>query len=126
MSTITSGVEYFLISDFRFAGGTRRNVRVAYRSVNPSSTKGTVLIPTCFGGRISKTFAFTSGALKDYHVVVVAMLGNGESSSPSNDAAFPSDYSVRYQASSITMTINQITRYKRSCPVGMKYLLSSW
>jgi homoserine O-acetyltransferase len=71
-------------------------VRIAYRSFNPSSPK-TVLIPTCFGGRINPTLNFTSGCLASYHVIVVAMLGNGESSSPSNDPSFPSDYSLRYQ-----------------------------
>jgi homoserine O-acetyltransferase len=71
-------------------------VKIAYRSFNPSSPK-TVLIPTCFGGRINPTLNFTSGALKNYHVIVVAMLGNGESSSPSNDPSFPLDYSLRYQ-----------------------------
>jgi homoserine acetyltransferase len=32
-------------------------------------------------------------------VIVVAMLGNGESTSPSNDTQFPTDYSLRYQDS---------------------------
>ncbi|TVY24037.1 hypothetical protein LHYA1_G008445, partial [Lachnellula hyalina] len=43
-------------------------------------------------------FNFTSGALKDYIVIVVAMLGNRGSSSPSNNADFPANYSLRYQA----------------------------
>ncbi|CZT17733.1 uncharacterized protein RCC_03570 [Ramularia collo-cygni] len=97
MSTDINGVEYWVLPDFTFAAGTRKAIKIAYRSFNPLSTNGAVLIPTCFGGRINKTLNFTSGALKDYHVIVVAMLGNGESSSPSNDADFPSDYSLRYQ-----------------------------
>jgi homoserine acetyltransferase len=56
-----------------------------------------VLIPTCFGGRINPTLNFTSGSLASYYVIVVAMLSNGESTSPSNDPTFPSDYSLRYQ-----------------------------
>lgn len=100
MSSDQNSHEYFEIPDFQFAAGTRKTVKIAYRSINPSSTKGAVLIPTCYGGRINTTLNFTTGALKDYHVIVVAMLGNGESSSPSNDAEFPSDYSLRYQVSS--------------------------
>lgn len=89
--------ETFEIPDFTFASGAKQSVKIAYQSINPTSTKGTVLIPTCFGGRINTTLNFTTGALREYHVVVVAMLGNGESSSPSNDETFPRDYSLRYQ-----------------------------
>lgn len=91
----TTGIEYFSIPDFVFAGGTMKDIKVAYRSINPNAPKGTVLIPTCYQGRINKTFIFTSGALKDYNVVVVAMLSNSESTSPSNDVEFPKDYSIR-------------------------------
>lgn len=97
MSSDSDSIEYFEISDFQFAAGTRKNIKIAYRSFNPDSKKGAVLIPTCYGGKINTTLNFTTGALKDYHVIVVAMLGNGESSSPSNDADFPADYSMRYQ-----------------------------
>lgn len=92
-----SSYETFEIPDFTFASGAKQSVKIAYQSINPTSTKGTVLIPTCFGGRINTTLTFTTGALREYHVVVVAMLGNGESSSPSNDETFPRDYSLRYQ-----------------------------
>lgn len=102
MSSDEKPNEYFEISNFQFAAGTRQKIKVAYRSINSSSNKGTVLIPTCYGGRINTTLNFTDGALKDYHVVVVAMLGNGESSSPSNDDDFPSDYSLRYQVSAFS------------------------
>ena len=94
-----TGIEHFTIPNFRFSGGSIRNIRIAYRSFNSISEEGTILIATCYGGRINKTLNFTSGALKDYHVVVVAMLGNSESSSPSNDSEFPADYSLRYQVS---------------------------
>ncbi|RDW82078.1 homoserine acetyltransferase like protein [Coleophoma cylindrospora] len=84
-----TGIEFFDIPDFQFSNGHRQPIKLAYRSFNPAGTKGTVLIPTCYGGRINSTLNFTTGALQDYQVIVVAMLGNGESSSPSNDPAFP-------------------------------------
>ena len=46
-------------------------------------------MPTSEHGHINNTLSFANGALKDYHVVVVAMLGNGESSSPSNTLNIP-------------------------------------
>ncbi|KAL6246039.1 hypothetical protein RBB50_007192 [Rhinocladiella similis] len=97
----SEGVEYYDIPDFSFSNGTTlHDVRVAYRSFNPSSTAGVVLIPTCYGGHINTTLTFTDApydALAPYHVVVVAMLGNGESSSPSNKAFFPRPGELRYQ-----------------------------
>ena len=83
-----TGVEHYDIHDFQFHTGPKQSVRVAYRSFNPSASK-VVCIPTCYGGRINSTLNYTSGALKEYHVVVIAMLGNGESSSPSNTPTFP-------------------------------------
>jgi homoserine acetyltransferase len=90
------GISYFPIPQFKFSSGAIQDAKIAYRSYNPSAAK-TVLIPTCMGGRINDTPTFTSGALKGYHVIVVALFGNGESSSPSNDPDFPSDYSLRYE-----------------------------
>lgn len=90
-----TGIEFFSIPSFKFISGVTKDIKIAYRSFNPTSPK-TVLIPTCYGGKINTTLNFTSGALKNYHVIVVAMLGNGESSSPSNDEEFPKDYSLRY------------------------------
>jgi hypothetical protein len=100
MSYDSTGIEYFEIPSFKFVGGSIKDIKVAYRVFNTASERGTVLIPTCYGGRINDTLNFTSGALKDYSVIVVAMLGNGESSSPSNDEDFLSNYSLRYQVSS--------------------------
>jgi homoserine acetyltransferase len=97
----TTGIEYYTIPSFTFASGTTlHELKVAYKSINPSSTKGVVLIPTCYGGRINTTLSFTTAphdCLKDYHVVVVAMLGNGESSSPSNKPLFPLPGELHYQ-----------------------------
>ena len=84
----------YAIPSFNFADGSSLPIHVAYRSFNPTASKK-ALIPTCYGGRINTTLNFTDGALKDYHVVVVAMLGNGESSSPSDTANFP--HELRYQ-----------------------------
>ena len=83
-----TGISYHTIQDFAFHAGPLLTIRIAYRSFNPSSTK-VACIPTCYGGRINNTLNFASGALKGYHVVVVAMLGNGESSSPSNTSGVP-------------------------------------
>lgn len=97
----TAGIEYYAIPTFKFASGTTlHDLKVAYRSFNPTSTRGTILIPTCYGGRINTTLSFTSAphdGLKDYHVVVVAMLGNGESASPSNKAFFPEPGELHYE-----------------------------
>ncbi|KAL2073481.1 hypothetical protein VTL71DRAFT_10807 [Oculimacula yallundae] len=90
-----TGIQTFSIPSFKFTCGVTKDIKVAYRSFNQTSPR-TVLIPTCYGGHINTTLNFTSGALKEFHVIVVAMLGNGESSSPSNDDDFPKDYSLRY------------------------------
>lgn len=95
-----TGIEYYEIPDFSFSNGTTlHDVKVAYRSYNASSTAGMVLIPTCYSGLINTTLTFTTApfdALAGYHVVVVAMLGNGESSSPSNKPFFPEPGELRY------------------------------
>ncbi|KAG0652508.1 Homoserine O-acetyltransferase [Hyphodiscus hymeniophilus] len=83
-----TGISYYSISSHRFNAGVHLPVRIAYRSFNPTLSK-TVCVPTSEHGHINTTLNFTAGALKNYHVVVVAMLGNGESSSPSNTANFP-------------------------------------
>jgi pimeloyl-ACP methyl ester carboxylesterase len=92
----STGIEFYNIPSFKFVSGVTKPIKIAYRSFNPSGSK-TALIPTCYAGYINETLNFTSGALKDYHVIVVAMLGNGESSAPSNNPDFPADYSLRYQ-----------------------------
>ncbi|KAI1847980.1 hypothetical protein JX266_006093 [Neoarthrinium moseri] len=82
-------IQYYHVPNFAFHDGTRLSVtRVAYLDLNPSSSKVAVVF-TCFRGRLHTTLNFTSGALQDHRVIVVALFGNGESSSPSNDADFP-------------------------------------
>lgn len=97
----TTGIEYYTIPDFTFASGTTlHDVKIAYRSLNPSSTSGAVLIPTCFAGLINSTLTFSQGphaALSKYHVIIVAMFGNGESASPSTKPFFPSPSSLHYR-----------------------------
>ncbi|KAH6683162.1 homoserine acetyltransferase family protein [Halenospora varia] len=92
----STGVEHYPIKDFKFSDGTVKDIQVAYRSINPEGKK-TALLPTCFGGLINDTLNFKDSALKGYHVIVVAMLGNGESTSPSNDPSFPPNYTLRYE-----------------------------
>lgn len=88
-------IEFFDIPNFRFQDGTvLSHVRLAYQQFNRSATK-IALIPTCFRGRIRSTLNFAQGALRDYRVIVVALLGNGESSSPSNTLGFPSTIDYR-------------------------------
>jgi len=84
-----SECSYYEIPDFTFqVGATLPLVRLAYRVFNPHASK-VALIPTCFRGRVDSTLNFSDGALKDYKVIVVALFGNGESSSPSNTPNFP-------------------------------------
>ncbi|KAL8791581.1 MAG: hypothetical protein Q9195_005845 [Heterodermia aff. obscurata] len=94
----SSGVESYTIPSFTFQSGETIPVRIAYRSHNSSSPKK-FCVPTCYGGLINETLAFNNsgGALASYHVIVVAMLGNGESSSPSNTPDFPKILDYRDQ-----------------------------
>jgi homoserine acetyltransferase len=88
-------VQYYHIHDFTFEDGTGpTSIQLAYLDINPTADKA-ALIPTCFRGRLATTLTFSNGALKDYRVIVVALLGNGESSSPSNMTNFPP--SLNYQ-----------------------------
>lgn len=84
----STGILYYSIPSFHFIAGPNLPIRVAYRSFNPTSSRA-ICVPTSEHGRINNTLNFANGALKDYHVVVVAMLGNGESSSPSNTPNIP-------------------------------------
>ncbi|PVH76207.1 hypothetical protein DL98DRAFT_641734 [Cadophora sp. DSE1049] len=72
-------IQHYSIPSFSFNGGCSLPIRIAYRSYN-SKLPRAVCVPTSEHSHINTTNNFTSGALKDYHVVVVAMLGNGESS----------------------------------------------
>ncbi|KAJ5908703.1 hypothetical protein N7495_001385 [Penicillium taxi] len=85
-----TGLQYYDLQNFTFQNGvTLPNVRIAYRDFNPTSQK-TAVIHTCFLGRINNTLNFKTGVLKTYRVIVIALFGNGESSSPSTQTDFPS------------------------------------
>ncbi|ETS74594.1 hypothetical protein PFICI_13078 [Pestalotiopsis fici W106-1] len=84
-----AAIEYFDLPHFTFRDGSTLNqARLAYKQYNRYATNIAV-IPTCFRGRINSTFTFAQGILRDYRVIVVALFGNGESSSPSNTVDFP-------------------------------------
>lgn len=105
-----TGIQYCELEDFTFQNKvTLPSVRLAYREFNPTAQK-VALIPTCFRGRINTTLNFTQGVLRHYRVIVVALFGNGESSSPSNTDNFPStiDYRdcVRAQYRMVTEKFN--------------------
>lgn len=88
-----TNIKSFEIQDFAFENGTTLpSAKLCYLDLNPEQSK-TALVITCFRGRLQQTLNFADGALKDHRVIVVALFGNGESSSPSN-SDFPD--AVRY------------------------------
>lgn len=90
-----SDIKHVQLSNFTFQNGTTLPiVSLAYRDINPSAKK-TALVITCFRGRLHNTCDFASGALSNYRIIVVALFGNGESSSPSNCPNFPA--AIDYQ-----------------------------
>lgn len=90
-----TAIQHFTINNFQFQDGTTLpQVQLAYREFNRTKIK-IALIPTCFRGRINSTLNFANGALRDYRVIVVALFGNGESSSPSNTSNFPQTLDYR-------------------------------
>lgn len=89
-------IQHYHINSFTFVSGSIIPIDVAYTVIEPSSNPNgkTALIPTCYGGRINDTFAFPK-SLASHRVIVVAMLGNGESSSPSTTPSFPASLDYR-------------------------------
>ncbi|KAJ6447275.1 sulfotransferase family domain-containing protein [Purpureocillium lavendulum] len=78
-----------VISNFTFHdGSTLPSVELAYLDINTTGEK-VALIPTCFRGRLQSTLNFSQSALRHHRIIVIALFGNGESSSPSNTANFP-------------------------------------
>jgi homoserine O-acetyltransferase len=77
-------IKSFETPNFTFENGTvLSSAKLCYLDLNPTLSK-TALVITCFRGRLHSTLNFADGALKDHRVIVVALFGNGESSSPSN------------------------------------------
>ncbi|KAF4975185.1 hypothetical protein FZEAL_7993 [Fusarium zealandicum] len=86
---------HYQIDDFTFKDSSGPTaVQLAYLDIHPTANK-VALVITCFRGRLPSTLTFSQGSLKHHRIIVVALFGNGESSSPSNMAGFPS--SVDYQ-----------------------------
>lgn len=82
-------VQYYELTDFEFNDGTTLpRVKVAYQILNPERSKIAV-VHTCFRGRIRTTLTHADGALEHYKIILIALFGNGESSSPSNTVGFP-------------------------------------
>lgn len=103
-------VQQYQIHDFTFKDGTGpTSIQLAYLDINSTANK-VALVLTCFRGRLASTLNFGSGTLRDHRIIVVALFGNGESSSPSNMADFPPslDYQdcVRAQHQLIQLYLN--------------------
>jgi homoserine acetyltransferase len=94
-SESADSVYFYELADFTFENGTTLPlVKVAYQILNPEKSK-TAIVHTCFRGRLGTTLTHAKGALKDYKIIVIALFGNGESSSPSNTPGFPT--TLEYQ-----------------------------
>lgn len=72
------------------------------------------MVHTCFQGRIDGTLTHADGVLKTHKVIVLALFGNGESTSPSNTPGFPEklDYmdciAAQYQLLTQHLNINEV------------------
>ncbi|KAH7394677.1 homoserine O-acetyltransferase-like protein [Pyrenochaeta sp. MPI-SDFR-AT-0127] len=83
-------MQHFSIPNFAFKSGSiLPQVQVAYKILNPQNKK-IAIIHTCFRGRIDGTLTHATDSLKGHKIIVIALFGNGESSSPSNTPNFPS------------------------------------
>jgi homoserine acetyltransferase len=81
--------QIYEIQDFKFCNGdTLPKLKVAYKILNPHNNKIAV-VHTCFKGRLETTLTHANGVLKNHKIILIALLGNGESSSPSNTEKFP-------------------------------------
>jgi homoserine acetyltransferase len=98
--------QYYEIKNFTFHDGTTLpQVKVAYQILNPQRSK-IAIVHTCFRGRLGTTLTHSDGVLKDHKIILIALFGNGESSSPSNTSDFPKilDYQDCVQAQHILLT----------------------
>jgi homoserine acetyltransferase len=94
-SQTTESIQHYELTDFGFQDGTTvPRVQIAYQILHPEKTNIAV-VHTCFRGRIGGTLNHADGVLKDYKIIVIALFGNGESSSPSNTPNFPK--TIEYQ-----------------------------
>jgi homoserine acetyltransferase len=89
MTSDSGSIQYYEIKDFTFQDGTTLpRAKVAYKILNPQKSNVAV-VHTCFRGRIGTTLTHADGVLKDHKIILIALFGNGESSSPSNAPDFP-------------------------------------
>ncbi|KAL6704699.1 hypothetical protein ACN47E_007981 [Coniothyrium glycines] len=89
MSSTNQSIQYHELQDFEFHNGViLPKVRIAYKIINPHNSKIAV-VHTCFKGRIDRTLTHADRAFRNHKVIVIALFGNGESSSPSNTPDFP-------------------------------------
>lgn len=94
-TTAEDMAQFYEIRDFTFEDGTTLpSVQLAYLDPNSNASK-MALIVTCFRGRLRSTLNFANGTLRDHRIIVVALFGNRESSSPSNAPAFPKSIDYR-------------------------------
>ncbi|KAK7418770.1 hypothetical protein QQX98_003788 [Neonectria punicea] len=88
-------INHFTLYNFKFLDGTTLpQARLAYLDLNPDATKVAVVF-TCFRGRLLTTLKYGDGALRNHRIIVIALFGNGESSSPSNTPGFPKSVDYR-------------------------------
>lgn len=88
---MTPETQYF-VHDIALPSGSSFPFKLAYWTIG-SPSKPAVLLPTCYGGSLASTSPFLYSGdqailpLTNYYIIVTALLGGGESSSPSNTAA---------------------------------------
>ncbi|KAK3202041.1 hypothetical protein GRF29_164g1572715 [Pseudopithomyces chartarum] len=102
--------QYYTLTNFKFTNGdTLPNLKLAYQILNPQNEK-IAIVHTCFKGRLSTTLTHASGALRNHKIILIALLGNGESSSPFNTPDFPASIEymdcVRAQHQLLTQELN--------------------
>jgi homoserine acetyltransferase len=82
-------LQTYSVQNFKFCNGaTLPKLNLAYKILNPHNSKIAV-VHTCFKGRLDTTLTHANGALRNHKIILIALLGNGESSSPSNTKDFP-------------------------------------
>ncbi|KAL4876024.1 Alpha/Beta hydrolase protein [Aspergillus karnatakaensis] len=85
--------QHYTIPNFTFTStSTPTTIHLSYLDINPTSHK-VALISTHFRSHLHTTPTYRTSALKTHRIIVVALLANSESSSPSNTPSFPTTVS---------------------------------
>lgn len=93
--SVQPDIKRYTLPNFTFVDGTTvPEAQIAYLDLNPDASKVAVVL-TCFRGRLLSTLTYANGALQNHRIIVVALFGNGESSSPSNTNGFPKSIDYR-------------------------------